>query len=51
MERLQREQETRGVLGAVHKLRDELKNGGSANGANGGKGAPVNDRLRSIRKS
>ena len=45
MERMQREQEVRGTLGAVHKLREEIK-GGSAHG---GKGAPVADRLRSLR--
>jgi pSer/pThr/pTyr-binding forkhead associated (FHA) protein len=45
MEKLQREMEVRGSLGAVQKLREELK-GGSANGA---KPNPLNDRLRSVR--
>lgn len=42
MERLQREQEVRGTLGSVQKLRDELK-GGSGGSKNG-------ERLRSISK-
>ena len=52
MERMQREQEVRGTLGAVHKLRDEIKAngaGGTGGSAHGGKGAPVADRLRSLR--
>jgi pSer/pThr/pTyr-binding forkhead associated (FHA) protein len=49
MERMQREQEVRGTLGAVHKLRDELKSSNSGGSAHGGKGAPVADRLRSLR--
>jgi pSer/pThr/pTyr-binding forkhead associated (FHA) protein len=48
MERMQREQEVRGTLGAVHKLRDEIKANGNGS-AHGGKGAPVADRLRSLR--
>jgi pSer/pThr/pTyr-binding forkhead associated (FHA) protein len=45
MEKLQRELEVRGTLGAVQKLREELK-GGSASGT---KPNPLNDRLRSVR--
>ena len=49
MERMQREHEVRGTLASVHKLRDDLKNSAAGGSAHGGKGAPVNDRLRSIR--
>ncbi|HEX3314688.1 MAG TPA: hypothetical protein VHR72_07330, partial [Gemmataceae bacterium] len=49
MERMQREHEVRGTLASVHKLRDDLKNSTAGGSAHGGKGAPVNDRLRTIR--
>ncbi|MEI7683487.1 MAG: FHA domain-containing protein [Planctomycetota bacterium] len=47
MERLQREQEVRGTLGSVQKLRDEIKNNA---GAPGGPPKSAADRLRTMSK-